>query len=170
MEAKGSGFLPSKRLKILFEGHYFYKYLKEFGLNPLSLKVGNKDIIYTYEELENMSPKPYKGGEREYERLDKAKLIHAEAAMLSASYGMFQIMGDNYKTCGYNSVFDFVKALSSSYERQLDAFVKFCMGKGIQHDLNNKDWDEAARKYNGPAYEKNKYDVKLEEAYEKYSE
>ncbi|MEE8298899.1 MAG: N-acetylmuramidase domain-containing protein [Thermodesulfobacteriota bacterium] len=34
--------------------------------------------------------------------------------------------------------------------------------------LKKRDWANFARRYNGPGYKKNKYDEKLERAYNKY--
>jgi len=36
-------------------------------------------------------------------------------------------------------------------------------------DLRNRNWAKVAQKYNGASYKLNKYDQKLQKAYEKYS-
>ncbi|WP_426772988.1 N-acetylmuramidase domain-containing protein, partial [Pseudomonas aeruginosa] len=38
----------------------------------------------------------------------------------------------------------------------------------IHKALKSKDWAEFARRYNGPDYKKNNYDVKLAEAYQSF--
>jgi len=163
VESSGRGFLTSGKPKILFEGHIFWKRLKVHGLNPLNLKDGNEDVLYP-----KWTTKFYKGGEKEYDRLNKAKKIHKAAAMESASWGIFQIMGYHYKKVGYNSVEDYVKAMKKSERFHLMAFGKFIKSEGLVKHLKNKDWAKFARGYNGACYKKNKYDTKLAAAYKKY--
>lgn len=52
---------------------------------------GNENILYPKWEKGH-----YKGGFRQYERLEQARRINHEAADASASWGMFQVMGLNY--------------------------------------------------------------------------
>lgn len=51
---------------------------------------------------------------------------------------------------------------------QLMLFVAYLEKRKLQEYLRNKDWAGFARRYNGPAYAENKYDQKLEAAYNKY--
>jgi len=164
VESSGRGFLTSGKPKILFEGHVFWKRLKKHGLNPSELKAGNEDVLYS-----KWTTKFYKGGEREYERLNKAKRLHKAAAMESASWGIFQIMGYHYKKVGYNSVENYVKAMNKSERFHLMAFGEFIKSEGLVKHLKNKNWAKFARGYNGRGYKKNKYDTKLAAAYKKYS-
>ena len=60
---------------ILFEGHIFWRELKKRGLDPERYVVGNENILYPSWRREH-----YYGGIREYERLEKAREIHKEAA------------------------------------------------------------------------------------------
>lgn len=155
-------FLASGRPPILFEGHIFWKELKKRGIDPASKQAGNEDVLY-----EKWSRK-YLGGEKEYTRLEKAEKIQEEAALASASWGMFQILGNNYKECGENSVYAFVEKMRRSESDQLTLFVTYLEKRRLQVYLKNKDWAGFACKYNGPEYKQNKYDEKLEAAYNKY--
>lgn len=155
-------FLPSGRPPILFEGHIFWQELKKRGIDPVSKQSGNEDVLY-----EKWTRK-YLGGEKEYTRLEKAMKIDEEAALASASWGMFQIMGNNYAECGKKSVAEFVEAMRRSDADQLMLFVAYLEKRKLQIYLQNKDWAGFASKYNGPAYAANKYDQKLEAAYHKY--
>ena len=163
VESSGRGFLTSGKPKILFEGHIFWRRLKKHGLDPSVYKKRNEDILYS-----KWTTKYYKGGEKEYERLTKAKKIHVSAALESASWGIFQIMGYHYKKVGYNSVEDYVKAMNKSERFHLMTFGKFIKSEGLVQYLKNKEWARFARGYNGPAYKKNKYDKKIAAAYKKY--
>lgn len=157
------GFLPSGRPPILFEGHIFWRELKNGGIDPRSVQAGNEDIVY-----EKWTRSYYLGGEKEYHRLEKALKIHEEAALASASWGMFQIMGNNFAECGKRSVKDFVECMRRSEAEQLMLFVAYLEKRKLQEYLRNKDWAGFARRYNGPAYAENSYDRKLEAAYNKY--
>ena len=114
------GFLPTGLPVILFEGHVFWKYLKQFKMNPEDFVKGNEDILY-----KSWTKKYYKGGSAEWQRLYRAIQIHREAALMSASWGMFQIMGFNYKTCNCKNVFSFVDKMSMNEYQQLILFVYF---------------------------------------------
>lgn len=158
------GFLAPNRPVILFEGHIFWKQLKGRGLNPENYVKGNEDILYPQQ-----TNKHYKGAEGEYARLEKALAIHQEAAICSASWGLFQIMGFNYAACGCRTATEFVIEMKRDEGRQLDLFASFLKTNGWVKYLQTHDWPRFARHYNGPHYERNKYDEKLLKAYIKYA-
>lgn len=161
VESSGSGFLSNGDPKILFEGHIFWRQLKKQGIDPAPLAAANPDIIY-----EHWTRSHYKGGIGEYDRLNRAIAINREAALNSASWGMFQIMGFNYKSCGYNSVDNYVSAMYVSEGKHLEAFGKFISSVNLVRFLKVKDWASFAKGYNGPGYATNHYDTKLATAYQ----
>jgi hypothetical protein len=163
IEKVSSGFLSDGRPAILFEGHIFWNKLKENGKNPKDYQKGNEDILYP-----SWTKQYYKGGIGEYERMEKAKKIDEDAALKSASYGLFQVMGYNFDKEKYKNVEEFVNAQNKSELFQLDAFVSFIKVNNLIPYLKNKNWPKFAEKYNGPKYKENQYDTKLFKAYEKY--
>lgn len=165
VESGGKGFLLSGKPKILFEGHVFWKELESRGVNPNTVVNGNQDIVY-FKWTKNY----YLGGEAEYNRLNKAIQIHQEAAMSSASWGCFQIMGFHAKSLGYNSTKEFVDKMYISEREHLFALGKFLENHhaNLIQLLKNKDWDKFAYYYNGSGYKQNNYDLKLQNAYKKY--
>lgn len=148
---------------ILLEGHIFWKQLEDEGLFPANYVVGNEDILYP-----KWTKQYYQKGIKEYDRLDKAMKINKIAALKSTSWGMFQIMGFNYKSCGCKSIDEFITRMKQSERDQLDMFVQFIVNNKLDKYLREKDWAGFAKRYNGPEYAKNNYDVKLEQAYNKY--
>jgi len=164
VESKGSGFLPNGKAKILFEGHIFWKQLVANKKNPKDYLTNNLDIIYP-----SWVKTFYKGGEKEYDRLIRAEKIDKDAAWKSTSFGLFQIMGFNFKAAGYNTVVEFVTAQQESEKEQLKAFANFIKNNNMIGYLKEKNWIEFAKRYNGPAYAKNSYDKLLEKAYNKYN-
>src|SRR5437868_4453973 len=82
VESRG-GFLPDGRPKILFERAYFCRV------------TGGK---YNQSDPDISAPTwgGYRGGAAEYDRLEEAIGLDREAALKSASWGAFQIMGNNF--------------------------------------------------------------------------
>ncbi|UJP64191.1 N-acetylmuramidase domain-containing protein [Mongoliitalea daihaiensis] len=172
VESRGKGFLIDGRTKILFEGHEFWRQLKAIGLQPESLSnESNKDILYP-----RWVRTFYSNGPGEYRRLERAQQLIpsnpavSTAALSSASWGSFQIMGYHAKPLGYPSVEAFVDRMQTHEREHLAAFGKFIVVNRLLNHLKNKDWEKFARGYNGPGYKQNKYDEKLARAYKKYSE
>lgn len=161
VESRSSGFLKDDRPRILFEGHVFWRELKKRDINPETHVPGNEDILYP-----KWTSAFYQSGTGEYWRLERAGAIHKEAALCSASWGAFQIMGFNYAACGYQSVDEFVRSMAASSLEQLRATCGFIRSQKMDNLLRNKDWAGFAKKYNGPGYRENLYDEKLRKAYE----
>ncbi len=147
------------RPTILFERHYFSRLtLRRYdGRYPgISNPVAGG---YSFPEPD------------QYVRLQHAYSLNASAALKSASWGAFQIMGANYAQAGYATVEQFVRAMCQSVGQQLDGFVSFIKSNPhLLHAIQQKNWAEFARIYNGPSYRKNLYDTKLAAAYGKATE
>lgn len=156
VESRG-GFQSDGRPKILFERHYFHR------LTGGRFSAAHPNISH-----------PRWGGygrsSAQYDRLHAAIKLDRDAALRSASWGAFQIMGDNFKVAGFSNVEDFVAAMVEGEDRHLEAFVSFVKKNHIDDELRRLDWAGFARRYNGPAYRKNKYDTKLAAAFALHSE
>ncbi len=166
VEAKGSGFLNDGRPVILFERHKFYKNLVAAkGLAVArAVQENNPNICHPL-----WDSSAYRGKEAEYRRLEQAKQFDESAALMSASWGMFQIMGENYKECGYSSVQQMVAAMYVSEGDHFKAVVQFIKkNKRILDAVLAENFVNLALYYNGPGYAANKYDVKLREAAKLY--
>jgi hypothetical protein len=93
-------------------------------------------------------------------------MLDEDAALRSASWGKFQIMGDNFKACGFTNVASFVDAMLEGERRHLAAFVSFIGADGrLKTALQKREWATFARIYNGPKYADNAYDTKMADAY-----
>lgn len=159
-----SGFLASGKCAILFEAQYMYSLLKASGRNDLQTLLNKYPGIISKTWNKNL----YKGGEREWNRLEVARTIDEEIANKSASWGMFQIMGANYSKCGCNSVQEFVNLMCRSEYDQFVLGIKYIKNAGLIPYLKSKSWETFAKKYNGPGYKENNYDTKLKNAYYQY--
>jgi hypothetical protein len=163
VESRGCGFLTDGRPVILFERHIFYARLAKRGIDPAPLALKYPNIV-------SQTRGGYQGGAAEYMRLASAELIDAGAAWESASWGAFQVMGNNWERLGYSGVDDFVARMENSEADQLDAFVRFVAADtGLLSALKGKKWATFAKGYNGPDYARNLYDAKLAQAYQKYA-
>lgn len=158
VESKGNGFFADGRPKILFESHIFGS-LTKYKYNDTHPNISSK----------KWDRKLYKGGIKEYDRLNEAMTLDKETALKSTSWGKFQIMGFNYKACGWPDIYTFVDDMYKNENEHLKAFIGFIKANNLVKYLKTKDWTKFAKAYNGPAYTQNKYDIKLKEAYEKYS-
>lgn len=159
VESRGGGFLNTGEVKILFEPHIFWKQLRLAGITP---KVS--DICYPV-----WGTKPYGNISEQHAKLQKAVLINRDAALKSASWGLFQICGFNFKTCGCKNIQEFINGMSESEDKQLELFTNYIINSHLDDELKNLDWNGFARGYNGASYAKNNYHNKLKTAYEKYS-
>ena len=102
----------------------------------------------------------------QYPKLSRAALLDESAALQSASWGMFQIMGENFTEAGFSSVADFVDAMMISEQRHLDAFVSVITSRpAAKKALQNLDWATFALHYNGAGYASNQHDTKMAAAY-----
>ncbi|MEE9408126.1 MAG: N-acetylmuramidase family protein [Polaribacter sp.] len=157
VESAGGGFNKDGSPKILFEGHWFHRLTNGRFTNYLNRNISYPKWIRTFYN------------QNQHKRLDKAVQLDRDAALKSASWGKFQIMGFNYDKCGFDNVQQFVNAMYKSEGKQLEAFVNFIISRRIDDELRNKDWAKFAYFYNGSGFRKNKYDEKLAKAYKKHT-
>lgn len=163
VESRGDGFLPDGKPKILFEPHIFWKELRAKGLNPDAVIKGNEDILYSKWKAGAYGPVS-----KQHDRLARAMNINRDAALRSASWGRFQIMGFNWKSCGCASLDEFVAAMSATDDEHLRLFTAYIKNVFLDDELRGRDWAGFALAYNGPFFRKNNYDVKLKEAYNRF--
>lgn len=156
VESRG-GFLADRRPKILFERHYFHR------LTGGSFSASHPDIS------NGLWGGYGAGGAAQYDRLHRAIALNRDAALRSASWGSFQIMGDNCAIVGFADVEDFVADMVAGAPQHLMAFVKFVKKAALDDELRRRDWAGFARGYNGPNFKANKYDEKLAAAFAFYN-
>ena len=174
VESNGKGFLDNGKPVILFERHIMYRQLatpRNDGDNVVQLKLHAAELATLNPAIVNPKPGGYAGGSAEHQRLSHARLIDDNAALESASWGAFQIMGFHWQRLGYASVQAFVAAMSASESQQFDAFVRFIETDPALHKaLKARKWAEFAKIYNGPNYQRNLYDIKLQRAFERHAD
>lgn len=174
VESKGSGFDDNGLPFILFEGHIFSR-----------LTNGVYDQAHPGISFPNWTrqwyakgPTPTARNTKEHVRLQEAAALDREAALKSASWGLFQILGENHKSAGHGTVQSFVNAMYAGEGPQLNAFVNFIKNEKkkrlngerayLVDSLREHRWADFAYGYNGPAYAQNQYDKKLAQAHATY--
>ena len=162
VESAGSGWFDSGLPKILYERHYFPKFVKKtitwvtgFISNPSS---GG----YTVDADKN-------GINDNWDKLAAAVCIDPYGALQSVSIGSFQVMGRWYKDCGYKHPIDMLwAARNSEYEhwKMLAGFIKAnnLTKAFLAISTNANDNVRFVEAYNGPAWRKNDYANKLAKA------
>ncbi|MCO8092626.1 N-acetylmuramidase family protein [Acinetobacter lwoffii] len=164
VECKGSGFNSDGTPVILFERHVFRQRLIA-NKRDLDLALATRERP----DLCNKSAGGYGLYSAQHGRLNAAAQYHRDSALESASWGIGQVMGFHWKALGYPTLQNFINAMYRDEASQLDAMCRFINANNLLNALKNKDWKAFARGYNGAAYAKNSYDVKLGNAYKKWS-
>jgi hypothetical protein len=160
VESKKAGFDDKGRPTILFEGHIFHRNTQPRGKYDSTHPHLSKP---TWQEAKQY----YKLDQ--WERLKEAMTLDEDAALRSASWGVFQVMGFNYKAGGWHSVREFVLAMFESEKQHLRAFIGYCKQNHLTQYLKSQAWAKFALGYNGPGYADNRYDVLIRNAYEEFS-
>lgn len=152
VEAAGSGFDSQGRVKMLFEPHVFDRLLRD---EPEKLSRARAlGVAYP-----RWGTKPYPGDS--YPRLEVAMRIDETAALKASSWGLGQILGDNYKAAGYPSPQAMVKDFTLDEDNHLEAMIRFIKSKRLDRFLRAHAWAAFANGYNGPQYAKHNYHGKL---------
>ena len=157
VEALSCGFLQSKLLVILYERHIFYKQT-------------NGKYSIGYEDISSKQSTPagkYGSNEYQYTKLFKAATLNEHAALKSCSWGIGQILGENYKLAGYATVEQMISEFIESEDSQVIAIAHFISNVNIRSAVIKNDFDKIALRYNGANYKKFGYDDKLRWAYKK---
>lgn len=155
VETEGCGYLADRRPQILYERHIFHR------LTRGQFDDGN---------ISDPSPGGYGStGAHQYERLAAAVAKDRTAALQSASWGLGQIMGENFAAAGFQNVEDLATAMAQSEDLQLAVMGNFLAAGKLRASLQAHDWTTFARGYNGPNFVINRYDVRLNGEFQKFS-
>lgn len=141
------------RPTLLFERHKFSKHT-------------NKVWDNTHPDIANASSGGYGRYSAQFPKLYRAATLDETAALKSASWGAFQILGENHVQAGHATITAFVDAMLRDLKSQLNAFVSFVNNDDrLKRAITNRDWATFARIYNGPSYRENAYDTKMAAIY-----
>lgn len=164
-ETTGSGFDSKGRPKMLFEPHIFHRLLRAAGKTEELEEAVHLGLAYP------------KWGQAKYPldsypRIELAMGIDEHLALMSASWGLGQIMGFNAQLAGYESVEKMVQAFTYDEENHLTAMIRFIVSAGLDDELRALEKARTvpemmaaagafALGYNGKGFARNGYDVKM---------
>jgi hypothetical protein len=150
VEASGNPFIGG-RPTILFEPHRFAR-----------MTGGRFNESHPTVSYARWGARPYPRTQAErYDQLMLATSLDATAGLSAASYGGFQVLGENWRTLGYRNAFEFAYRQSLTVGHQMESFVKFLEVNSLAGHLRNNNWASFARGYNGTGFRENRYDEKL---------
>lgn len=158
VETSGSGFDDKKRPKALYEPHVAFRNLS----GPKRDTAVKQGLAYR-----SWGEKPYP--KDSYPRILAMMAIDETAALKATSWGLGQVLGENYADAGYDSPQEMVAAFVESEANQLEGAVNFIKANRLDDELRAHLWAAFARGYNGSAYARNHYDTKLASAYAKWT-
>lgn len=158
VETGGEGFNRNGTMKIQFEPTWFKR------LSPKSPKTD-----WSKNRVENQPS--------EWRAFNDAYKYDPEKAIRSTSFGLGQIMGFNYKLCGYSNATDMWNDAEKGLKTQLIQMLSFInSNKKLAQAINNHEWAICAYYYNGSGYKAQAkklgivpYDKQLANAYKIYS-
>ena len=140
VESKGRGMSVATGLPvILYEPHVFSR------MTQRRFDGSHPEISYPKWKM-----RPYPSTQTgRYDQMLAACALAPSEALQSASWGLGQVMGFNYRVCGYGDVWAFVTAMALGEGAQLGAMLAFIKSNGLIPVLQRKDWKAFARTYNG---------------------
>ena len=163
VESSGFGWFDSGLPKILYERHYFYKFVMK-SINWLSFGqlAAPSSGGYTVDVDKN-------GINDNWDKLAAAVCINPDGALQSVSIGSFQVMGKWYKDCGYAHPIDMLWDARNSEYGHYKMLVGFIKANKLTKQFLSISTIAATnvpfvRAYNGPAWKKNDYANKLAQA------
>jgi len=178
--------------KIMFERHYFSRltggrYDQTHPDISWPIPYRKAKLQGTHDEKMasgTVSKTDIRDNQQDYLRLINAYRLDDQAALQSASWGKFQVLGVNYLACGAKSIEEFSMSMCKSESGQIQWLAGFIRNKprawkdqknkaqgkeiSLWDAVKFKNWDAIAFNYNGPRYKENDYAKKMKDAYEAY--
>jgi len=176
VEAPKGGFLRDDKPTILYEPFQFGELTKHKHNNTVSqidnvnypLSLNKRNLPWSIKNAK------YGTSDIQHEKLEAAKRLDKNAALMACSWGKFQILGSNYKLAGFKTLDEFIAAMYEGERKHLFAFVNYVKNRKLDDELIEKNFEAFAFAYNGPkqdkgtANETDDYDWFLREAYKKH--
>jgi hypothetical protein len=163
VEAPRGAFLPTGEPTLLYERHRFSRLTNGRFDGARAPGLPERYSLISWPTAGGYGPES-----AQHARLQAAVALDRAAALKSASWGMFQIMGQYHAEAGHPELQDFVNAMYKSAAEHLRAFVSLIISRRLTDELREHRWADLARRYNGKGYRKNQYDTKLAAAHARH--
>jgi hypothetical protein len=148
--------MPDGAPVILYEPHRFH-----------ALTGGKFDRAHPTLSYPKWGARPYGMNSEQHIKLAAAAKLDRDAALKSASWGLFQIMGSNYRRAGHASLQSFIDAAYRDVDEHLRMFVHFIASDPtgeLPVALRTHDWRKFKIRYNGSG--ENGYEVELKKIFD----
>ena len=146
--------------RLLYERHIAYReaqkkgVLNQFVNAGLAIPKWNKATQY----------KDQGSSAKRIALITRARAIDENVANRSASWGLGQTMGFLAEEQGFTDATEMVDHMTGSIPGQIDCMLRELTRKKLIQPLNNRQYVQVAKVYNGPGYAQNSYDTKLADA------
>ena len=166
VESSGSAYNSDGLVKILYERHYFYKFVKK---NISYVEIPGAYLAYPSYGGYTLDA-DNDGINDSWEKLSYAVCIDPVGALSSVSIGMFQVMGIYYKELGYNNPIELLWDASRGEKAHYNMLAGYILNVAkikssfLKISTKASDNEPFCRAYNGPKYKENQYHTKLAKA------
>lgn len=92
-----------------------------------------------------------------------ADLAGRDVAVMACSWGLGQVLGENWRMCGFGAPAEF-EAAQATEAGQIETMLRYLEGANMAGAINARDWRSIARAYNGPG-QVDRYAALMEAAY-----
>lgn len=151
--------------QFLYERHVAYKEAKKRGVLAAFQRAGLAIPHWS----RSTQYKDERTSQQRLALMGRACGIDEEVAKSSASWGLGQTMGFLAREIGFKSAVELVEHQTGSIAGQIDCMVRELKHANIVKFLNAHNWAETARRYNGAGYAQNHYDIKLRDAWTRWT-
>lgn len=187
VESNGNGFGEDGRLVIQFEPHKFSLHLRRKNIPHILKKKSLNGKTYYIIQGQDITvvgggPSSYEisvnawqilngveGQTSEYKAFSRAFKFEPDSAMMAASIGLMQVLGEHYKSLGFKTVGEMWDFARVSEHNQVIIAIRFIkQNKKLDLALKSKDWETFAYYYNGSAYKKFNYHTRMAACYKNF--
>jgi len=148
VEAPRGAFDEQGRPTILFEPFWFGR-LTKHEFDGATVKIEGIEYPLSLKGQWDAKKAKYGKFSIQYQKLKAAEYFDLNSARKACSWGAFQLMGFNWKECGFKDFDSFYNAMHESAGAQLKAFCNFIISKNIAQYLISKNFTKFAELYNG---------------------
>jgi hypothetical protein len=157
VESRGDPFGPDGRPIILYEPHVAWRVAPE----PMRQTLAAADLAWPQWRRDRY---PTSQAAR-WEQFDRcADIASPDVAIQACSWGMGQVLGENWSLCNFATPAAF-RAAQDTRVGQIDTIIRYLEGCGLRSAINARDWTAIARAYNGPRHAEHDYAGRMERAY-----
>lgn len=152
VESSGAGIVAGRPV-IRLEAHLLWQFSTERRAVDARFRVGGPRPWqgHTFRRVPDGPWEAYHGHQdTEWTAFDIASAIDADAAIRATSWGLGQVLGENYHRCGFDNPDDF-RTAQASEAGQIATMARFVAGDvRMLGSLRAQAWRTFALHYNGP--------------------